>query len=255
METPPEEQKVTVCGRLCRVTPLSKWLAMLIIISMPFFGGWVGYEYGKLDLQGRSSGVAYVPPEKPSTPVVPPQAPQLREQILLSEERVVCTESPCSITWVGDMDIEKIGTLVYVAIERIFEYSDGSIKGPYKSISFSTLELEELSKDATGKVSCDAKYPDVLGTVSVSYKAVLENEFYKQVAEKGEANIYWAGNPEYLHQAASTDESEFPRNVLERAESFIVYSDPQATCSGVKEVYELQSKQLRSFREAFAEIK
>ncbi len=255
MELFTQKDPVSPFDRLRVVTRLSKYLAMTIFIVTPFFAGWIGYEYGRLDLKDRSIGVSFVPPEKPLTPTESSHVPIVREQIVLEQERVVCTQSPCHIKWVGDMNTENIGTLVYVTTETIFEYFDGSIKGPYKNITFSTLELEEKSKDVTGNVQCDARYSDVLGVVSISYKAMLEKEYYKQVAEVGEANIHWSGHPKILHEAASTNESESPRNVLERPESFIVYSGPQATCSDIKEVQELQSSQLRSFGEAFSQIK
>lgn len=255
MEPSTHKDSISPHNRLRVVTPLSKYLAMTIFIVTPFLAGWIGYEYGKLDLQDRSIGVSYVPPKRPLTRLESSQAPTVREEIVVEQERVVCAQSPCHIKWVGDMDTKNVGALVYVTREKIFEYSDGSIKGPYKNITFSTLELEAQSKDVTGNVHCDATYSDVLGSASISYKAVLEKEYYKQVADVGEANIHWSGNPKILHEAASTNESESPRNVLERPESFVVYSGPQATCSDIKEIQELQSSQLRSFKEAFAQIK
>jgi hypothetical protein len=30
---------------LCKVTPLSKYLAMVLFIALPFMGGWIGYRY------------------------------------------------------------------------------------------------------------------------------------------------------------------------------------------------------------------
>lgn len=37
--------EIKLVNRWNRVTPLSKYLAMVLFVSMPFVGGWVGYEY------------------------------------------------------------------------------------------------------------------------------------------------------------------------------------------------------------------
>jgi len=44
-EQVPEAEKEVWYTPLCRATPLSKYLAMLIFIIMPFVGFWLGYQY------------------------------------------------------------------------------------------------------------------------------------------------------------------------------------------------------------------
>ncbi len=39
------EQASKVANELRRVTPLSKYLAMVLFILMPFIGGYIGYTY------------------------------------------------------------------------------------------------------------------------------------------------------------------------------------------------------------------
>ena len=57
-------------NRLCKVTPLSKYLAMALFIAMPFIGGWIGYTYA---------------PEK----VVEVEKIVEVEKVFVTEERVV----------------------------------------------------------------------------------------------------------------------------------------------------------------------
>lgn len=45
MEPENIESKELQINSLSRVTPLSKYLAMVLFILMPFFGGWIGYTY------------------------------------------------------------------------------------------------------------------------------------------------------------------------------------------------------------------
>lgn len=40
-----DEQKVDALAPLKQITPLSKYLAMVLFIILPFLGGWVGYTY------------------------------------------------------------------------------------------------------------------------------------------------------------------------------------------------------------------
>jgi len=44
-ETSRVDVKTEVTSPLYKVTPLSKYLAMILFIALPFIGGWIGYEY------------------------------------------------------------------------------------------------------------------------------------------------------------------------------------------------------------------
>jgi hypothetical protein len=46
----PQVSDQTVQSPLKRVTPLSKWLAMVLFILMPFIGGWIGYTHAPIEI-------------------------------------------------------------------------------------------------------------------------------------------------------------------------------------------------------------
>jgi hypothetical protein len=55
----PENTAVKSTSRLNQVTPLSKYLAMVLFIAMPFIGGWIGYQYamGEAALEMRDENL------------------------------------------------------------------------------------------------------------------------------------------------------------------------------------------------------
>jgi hypothetical protein len=48
----------------CRVTPLSKYLAMALFVAMPFIGGYVGYVYAPVKVVEVSMPMPVISPEK-----------------------------------------------------------------------------------------------------------------------------------------------------------------------------------------------
>ncbi len=45
MESNIQDASTTMSSSLCRVTPVSKYLAMILFIILPFVGGWIGYIF------------------------------------------------------------------------------------------------------------------------------------------------------------------------------------------------------------------
>jgi len=45
MEAEDQNENISKGSSLNRVTPLSKYLALVLFVAMPFIGGWVGYHY------------------------------------------------------------------------------------------------------------------------------------------------------------------------------------------------------------------
>jgi hypothetical protein len=50
------EQKCPWYQPLCKVTPVSKYLAMAIFVALPFIGGYVGYQFALIEYSGISYG-------------------------------------------------------------------------------------------------------------------------------------------------------------------------------------------------------
>ncbi len=96
------EQKPSI---LNSVTPLSKYLAMILFVIMPFIGGWIGYTYAPIKI---------IEIEKVTIKEVQHTDNAVSDAVL-HPSVLECAGSACEIPEIGiTLDVSSIGTTTYV---------------------------------------------------------------------------------------------------------------------------------------------
>lgn len=89
---------------LKRITPLSKYLALILFIVLPFLGGWVGYNYGVVNHLKIKEVVNSYEEEKPMQRLV--KNITVTNEIFLSDD-LLLQMYPCSISEIYHSYLDK----------------------------------------------------------------------------------------------------------------------------------------------------
>lgn len=204
------------------VTPLSKYLALVLFTLLPF----VGFYLGRISVMPQNYDSSNISFE--SIPVVNP------EKIEESNYIVCGNGDTCLIPEINlELVTSGLGNLLYTVNRNPTNESS--------SVLFST---EELIPFGGTLEYCQPKHGPLGRVIKINKELLVES--YEKENQSSEM-VHWMSNPLELKRLSLEDNS----GVFEFGDYFILYVGPQASCADSEEGSELQNDLVQTIKAAF----